>query len=94
MLLGAGEQVRTVDILLGKQVLYQLSYTRINLVHLTGIEPVCQRLFLSARNLQSSALYILLECSLLIRFERIYLQNSRESTPWNITLLHTNKTWW
>jgi hypothetical protein len=29
---GAGEEVRTLDILLGKQVLYQLSYTRMCLV--------------------------------------------------------------
>lgn len=36
----------------------------------------------------------LLECSLLTRFERAYLQDSRESTPWNITLSYTNKTWW
>ena len=34
---GAGDQVRTDDILLGKQVLYQLSYTR--LVLMSGIEP-------------------------------------------------------
>jgi hypothetical protein len=28
--IGAGDQVRTDDIFLGKEVLYQLSYTRIN----------------------------------------------------------------
>ena len=45
--LGAGEEVRTLDIYLGKVVLYQLSYTRIVLLILlcylvenTGIEPV------------------------------------------------------
>ena len=30
---GAGEQVRTVDIFLGKEVLYQLSYTRIKIYY-------------------------------------------------------------
>ena len=27
---GAGEEIRTLDVLLGKQTLYQLSYTRLN----------------------------------------------------------------
>jgi hypothetical protein len=36
---GAGNEVRTRDVLLGKQVLYQLSYTRINLEDPRGIEP-------------------------------------------------------
>ncbi len=31
---GAGEGTRTLDIFLGKEVLYQLSYTRINRLHL------------------------------------------------------------
>ena len=37
---GAGEEARTLDIFLGKEVLYQLSYTRINLVEVNGIEPM------------------------------------------------------
>jgi len=37
---GAGEESRTLDIYLGKVVLYQLSYTRINLEERRGVEPL------------------------------------------------------
>ncbi len=37
-ILGAGNRVRTGDIFLGKEVLYQLSYTRM-VVRLAGLEP-------------------------------------------------------
>ena len=40
ILFGAGDQVRTDDIFLGKEVLYQLSYTRIYLVEVIGLEPI------------------------------------------------------
>ncbi len=36
---GAGDEIRTRDILLGKQTLYQLSYTRLSLVVREGVEP-------------------------------------------------------
>ena len=36
---GAGDEVRTRDIYLGKVMLYQLSYSRIILVRRPGIEP-------------------------------------------------------
>jgi hypothetical protein len=35
VLFGAGKETRTLDIFLGKEVLYQLSYTRMNLFILT-----------------------------------------------------------
>ena len=38
--IGAGEEARTLDIFLGKEVLYQLSYARIKLVLDRGIEPL------------------------------------------------------
>ena len=38
VLYGAGKETRTPDILLGKQVLYQLSYSRIYLVPFVGFE--------------------------------------------------------
>ena len=37
---GAGEEARTLDIFLGKEVLYQLSYARIKMVEVNGIEPM------------------------------------------------------
>ena len=39
---GAGEEARTLDIFLGKEVLYQLSYTRM-VVRLAGLEPARTR---------------------------------------------------
>lgn len=41
---GAGKETRTLDIFLGKEVLYQLSYTRGNLERQTGFEPVTSTL--------------------------------------------------
>ena len=40
---GAGKETRTLDIFLGKEVLYQLSYTRIFLAESQGVEP-CERI--------------------------------------------------
>lgn len=37
---GAGDEIRTRDIKLGKLALYQLSYTRVVMVASTGVEPV------------------------------------------------------
>ena len=37
---GAGKEARTPDIFLGKEVLYQLSYTRIILEEHRGVEPL------------------------------------------------------
>jgi hypothetical protein len=36
---GAGNGARTRDLMLGKHPLYQLSYSRVKLVRLTGLEP-------------------------------------------------------
>ena len=36
---GAGEEARTLDIFLGKEVLYQLSYARIKLTYLLVLSP-------------------------------------------------------
>ena len=36
---GAGEEVRTLDIYLGKVMLYQLSYARIKLTYLLVLSP-------------------------------------------------------
>ena len=39
---GAGKEARTLDLYLGKVSLYQLSYSRIDLVAWGGIEPPTQ----------------------------------------------------
>jgi hypothetical protein len=39
LIFGADDQVRTGDILLGRQMLYQLSYIRIVLAERMGFEP-------------------------------------------------------
>ena len=41
---GAGEEIRTLDILLGRQMLYQLSYARIQLEQIVGFEPTASTL--------------------------------------------------
>ena len=38
-LIGAGNETRTRDILLGKQTFYQLNYTRIDVACREGLEP-------------------------------------------------------
>ncbi len=65
-----------------------------------GVEPPSALHWLDLRRILPVCLSLadatkldLLECSLLTRFERAYPQDSRESTPWNITLSYTNKTW-
>ena len=39
LIFGAEDQVRTGDILLGRQTLYQLSYSRLNMAERLGVEP-------------------------------------------------------
>ena len=40
-IIGAGKETRTLDIFLGKEVLYQLSYTRNILRRLQAFETIC-----------------------------------------------------